>query len=500
MAKHTFGDEMKAKFRPDEALLDEQVDAALAGVDVDELYAKDRVAPIGGPSAAAAGHKQARRGRVVSVNKDDAFVDFGGKSQGVCSMLQFDAEPKVGEEYDFIVQRYDEAEGLLILARKGATATSVSWDNLEVGQLVEATVTGVNKGGLELEVKGMRAFMPAGQAALYHVPNLEEFIGQKMTAEVTQFEPSQKNMVLSRRNVLEREREEQKTNLMKELQEGQIRRGTVRNVMDFGAFVDLGGVDGLLHVSEMTFRRGRQNAAEFVKVGDVLDVKVTRIDKDTGKLSLSLKQALGTDPWADAATKYAPGTEVTGRVVKVESFGAFIEVGEGFEGLLPVSEMSYQRIRHPSDLVKEGDTVRLVVLSIDPPQRRVSFSLKQAGPDPWKTVGERYAVGMTVEATVTRLTDFGAFVELEPGLEGLCHISELSNQRVRSPGDVVKEGQAVSVRILEIDADGRRVSLSMRTSGPKAPPKGSAAAVPAVAAVPVGARKKRPQLRGGLEF
>jgi ribosomal protein S1 len=186
--------------------------------------------------------------------------------------------------------------------------------------------------------------------------------------------------------------------------------------------------------------------------------------------------------------------------VKVESFGAFIEVGEGFEGLLPVSEMSYQRIRHPSDLVKEGDTVRLVVLSIDPPQRRVSFSLKQAGPDPWKTVGERYAVGMTVEATVTRLTDFGAFVELEPGLEGLCHISELSNQRVRSPGDVVKEGQAVSVRILEIDADGRRVSLSMRTSGPKAPPKGSAAAVPAVAAVPVGARKKRPQLRGGLEF
>jgi len=499
MAKHTFGDEIKAKFRPEDAALDEAVDAALAGVDVDELYAQDRQAPASGPAVASAGGKQVRRGRIVSVNKEDAFVDFGGKSQGICSMLQFEAEPKVGEEYDFIVQRYDEAEGLLILARKGAAATNVSWDNLEVGQLVDATVTGVNKGGLELDVKGMRAFMPAGQAALFHVPNLEEFVGQKMQAEVTQFEPSQRNMVLSRRNVLEREREEAKTKLMAELEEGQIRRGTVRNVMDFGAFVDLGGVDGLLHVSEMTFRRGRQNATEFVKVGDVLDVKVTRIDKETGKLSLSLKQALGTDPWADAGTKYAPGTEVTGRVVKVESFGAFIEVGEGFEGLLPVSEMSYQRIRHPSDVVKEGDTVRLVVLSIDPAQRRVSFSLKQAGPDPWKTVGERYAQGMTVEATVTRLADFGAFVELEPGLEGLVHVSELSNQRVRTPGDVVKEGQTVAVRVLEVDAEGRRLSLSMRSSGGKAAASVSAATVPAAPAAPLVA-KKRPKLRGGLEF
>ncbi len=507
MAKHTFGDESKAKFRPEDADLDQAVDAALAGVDVDELYAQDRTPPAAAPTTVATSNgKQVRRGRVTAMNKDDAFVDFGGKSQGICSMLQFEAEPKVGEEYDFIVQRYDAAEGMLILARKGATATNVSWDNLEVGQLVEATVTGVNKGGLELDVKGMRAFMPAGQAAIYHVPNLEEFVGQKFQAEVTQFEPSQKNMVLSRRNVLEREREELKTKLMTELEEGQIRRGTVRSVMDFGAFVDLGGVDGLLHVSEMSFRRGRQNANEFVKVGDVLDVKVTRIDKDTGKLSLSLKQALGTDPWADAATKYAPGTEVTGRVVKVESFGAFIEVGEGFEGLLPVSEMSYQRIRHPSDVVKEGDTVRLVVLSIDPAQRRVSFSLKQAGPDPWKTVAERYSQGMTVEATVTRLTDFGAFVELEAGLEGLVHVSELSNQRVRSPGDVVKEGQTVAVRVLDVDAEGRRMSLSMRSSsggaGKQSVGGASGNASTAVVLAPAAplVAKKRPKLRGGLEF
>jgi len=330
---------------------------------------------------------------------------------------------------------------------------------------------------------------------------LSQFIGQKFQAEVTQFEPHAKNLILSRRNVLEREREEQKKKLMLELAEGQIRRGTVRNVMDFGAFVDLGGVDGLLHVSEMTFKRGRHNATEFVKVGDVLDVKVTRIDKETGKLSLSLKQALGTDPWAEAGTKYAVGTEITGRVTKVESFGAFIEVEEGMEGLLPVSEMSWARIRHPSDVVKEGDTCRLVVISIDPAQRRVSFSLKQAGPDPWKTVKDKLAVGMTTTGTITRLADFGAFVELEPGLEGLIHVSELSNQRVRSPGDVVKVGQEVSVRVIDLDAEARRVSLSLRqpsasSGGVKPVAAGAAPATPVAPAK----KKKRTELKGGLDF
>jgi small subunit ribosomal protein S1 len=498
MSKNTFGDEYKAKFRVDEAALNEQVDAALAGVALEELYEKDREGSAQTASPTGTG-KSTRHGRIVSISKDDAFVDFGGKSQGICSMLQFETEPKVGEEYDFTVQKYDESEGLLILTRKGGLASNVSWDNLEVGQVVEGTVTGMNKGGLELEVKSMRAFMPAGQVDIYHVPDLSQFIGQKFQAEVTQFEAHAKNLILSRRNVLEREREEQKKKLMLELAEGQIRRGTVRNVMDFGAFVDLGGVDGLLHVSEMTFKRGRHNATEFVKVGDVLDVKVTRIDKETGKLSLSLKQALGTDPWAEASTKYAVGSEITGRVTKVESFGAFIEIEEGMEGLLPVSEMSYQRIRHPSDVAKEGDTLRLVVISIDPAQRRISFSLKQAGPDPWKTVKDKLAVGMTTTGTVTRLADFGAFVELEPGLEGLVHVSELSNQRVRTPGDVVKVGQEVSVRVLDLDAEARRVSLSMRQQAGAPKTAATATVAAATPAAPV-KKKKRPELRGGLDF
>src|SRR5205085_320367 len=212
----------------------------------------------------------------------------------------------------------------------------------------------------------------------------------------------------------------------------------------------------------------------------------------------SLKQARGIDPWADAETKYAVGTSLTGRVTRVESFGAFVEVEEGLEGLLPVSEMSWQRIRHPSDVVKVGDTIKLVVISIDPAQRRMSFSLKQAGPDPWSTVKDRFAQDMVVNGKVTRVVDFGAFVELEPGLEGLVHISELANQRVRAAGDVVKPGQEVKVRVLEIDKDARRVSLSLKRATEPQAVAATGATAPAPA--PPAKKKKRPELRGGLDF
>jgi small subunit ribosomal protein S1 len=509
-------DELKQKFRPDQTALDQEVDAAMAGLSIDDLYAFDKpqpgaeaaaAGPAGGPAPGHVPQKGFRRGRVISVTKDDAFVDFGGKSQGIVSLMQFlDAPepPKVGDEFDFHVDRYDEREGLLILSRKGATATNVSWENLEIGQVIEGTVTGMNKGGLELEVKNMRAFMPSGQVDLYFQKDISTFIGQRVKAEVTQFDAHAKNLIVSRRNVLEREKEEAKKALMEELAEGQMRRGTVRSVTDFGAFVDLGGVDGLLHVSEMSFRRGR-HPSEFVKVGDVVDVKLVKLDKATGKLSLSLKQAMA-DPWTGAETRYPVGTALTGRVTRVpqEGFGAFVEVEEGLEGLLPVSEMSWQRIRHPNDVVKEGDTHRLVVIAMDPSARKLTFSLKQAGPDPWKDVKDRYAQDMVVSGNVTRVVDFGAFIELEPGLEGLVHISELDAKRVRASSDVVKPGQEVKVRVLEVDPEARRMSLSIRRAAEPAPAPagataGAASAAPATPE-PLKKPKKRPPLKGGLDW
>ena len=492
MANSQPGDEYKQKFRPDsDPNLDKELEAALADVAVDQLYAFDKPRPeSAGQPAAAAQAGGVRRGKVVSVGRDDVFVDLGGKSQGICSLLQFDTV-EIGQEFDFMVDRYDEREGLLILNRKGVVSGNVSWENMEVGQMVEGTVTGMNKGGLELDIKGMRAFMPSGQVDLYFQKDISTFLNQKMTVEVMQFDRQAKNLVVSRRAVLERQKEEARQTLLAELAEGQTRRGVVRSVTDFGAFVDLGGVDGLLHVSEMSHRRGR-HPSEFVKVGDLIDAKVIKLDKETGKMSLSLKQAM-PDPWANVESRYPVGTTVTGRVTRIESFGAFVEVEEGLEGLLPVSEISWQRIRHPSDVVKEGDTIKLVVISLDPTAKRMSFSLKQAGPDPWSQVKDRYVLDMVVPGKVTRVVDFGAFVELEAGLEGLVHISELADNRVRAASDVVKPGQEVQVRVLEIDKDARRISLSIRRATEPAAPAPAPVAAPAK-------KKKKPELRGGLDW
>ncbi|WP_428940415.1 S1 RNA-binding domain-containing protein [Fontivita pretiosa] len=492
-------DEYKQKFRPQDAKLEQEVDAALAGVSLEELYSTASPQPAAPepPATQTPGAlKGTRRGRIISVDpaKDEVFVDLGGKSQGVAAYSQFETEPHVGDELEFDIERYDAREGLLILTRKGAAATNVTWETLQVGQIVEGIVTGMNKGGLELQVRNMRAFMPAGQVDLYYNKDISIYLGQRLKAEVTQFDAASKNLIVSRRSVLEREKEEARQKMLQEIEVGQTRRGTVRSLTDFGAFVDLGGLDGLLHVSEMTWRRGVK-PGDIVKVGDVVDVKIIKFDRETGKLSLSLKQTMA-DPWTSAAERYAVGTEVTGRVSKVESFGAFIEVEEGIEGLLPVSEISYTRIKHPSDVVKEGDTLRLVVISVDPVNKKLSFSLKQAGPDPWKTVAERYPKDSVTTGKVTRTVDFGAFVELETGVEGLVHISELAEHRVKSVNDVVRQGQTVKVRVLDVDPKARRISLSIRRA------EEPAAAAPAAAPAPAPAKKakKKQQLRGGLDW
>ncbi len=269
-------------------------------------------------------------------------------------------------------------------------------------------------------------------------------------------------------------------------------RGTVRKLTDFGAFVDLGGADGLLHVSEMTYNR-HVKPGDIVKEGDQVDVKVIKFDTQTGKISLSLKQLM-RDPWADAGDKYAVGTMITARVVKLENFGAFLEVEEGMEGLLPISEMSWSRIRHPSEVVAVNDTTRVVVIGLDTQAKKLTFSLKQAGGDPFKEAEGRYARGSVTEGTVTRVADFGAFVELEPGLEGLVHISELDHKRVNKPTDVVRPGQQVKVRVLELDAEKRRIALSIKQAD-------AGYAMPEPATIETRPSKPRKtKLRGGLEF
>jgi len=482
-------DVYREKFRPEtDPALEQEASAALEGISLESLGGADQAQPAG-----ALRMRGTCRGRIIRVGKEEVFVDLGGKAQGVAPLVQFEEIPQVGQEMEFHIDRYEPRDGLVLLNRKGAVAANVTWDNLEVGQVVEGIVTGMNKGGLEVQVRQMRAFMPAGQVDIVFHKDISIFIGQRVTGEVTHFDRERKNLIISRRNVLERQREEARRKLLEDLGEGQIRRGTVRNVTEYGAFVDLGGVDGLVHISEISHKRIK-HAGEVLKVGDMVDVKILKIDPETGRIALSLKQATA-DPWTDAATRYPVGAAVTARVARIEGFGAFLEIEEGVEGLLPISEISWQRIKHPSEVLHEGDTIKVVVLSVDPVQRRMSFSLKQAGGDPWATIDQRFARDMVVSGRVTRTADFGAFVELEPGLEGLVHISELANRRVAAVEDVVKPGADVRVRILDIDRDKRRISLSIRRAEePAAGPTAPGATQPPKKAKP------RPQLRGGLEF
>lgn len=500
MSQSQPNDPLKETFRPEtDPALDQQVDAALEGADLDHVYGFDK------PEAQQPGAVVAdpdldlerpgmRPGLItkVDIGRGEVFVHLGGKDQGMVPLIQYEQPPHVGAQEMFYVDRFDERESMFQLSRRGAVSTA-AWDTVQIGQTLEGSVTGLNKGGLEMQIGQLRAFMPAGQVDLVYHKDISLFLGQKLQVEVTQVDRKARNLIVSRRRVLEREKEEAKGKLMQELEVGQQRRGTIRSVTDYGAFVDLGGADGLLHVTEMTHRRGVK-PADIVKVGDVVDVKIIKFDKDTGKLSLSLKATM-PDPWLGAETRYATGTPVTGRVVKVESFGAFIEVEEGIEGLLPISEMSWQRLRNAREIAKEGDTLRLVVIALDVNAKKITFSLKQAAPDPWSDAPNKFSRGSVIEGTVLRTAEFGAFVEIEKGVEGLVHISELADHRVKTVSDVVKPGDRVQVRVLEVDPENRRLSLSIRRSKEPATPEPAAAAP----AAPVKKKSNR-VLRGGLEF
>jgi len=410
------------------------------------------------------------RGRVVQVRDGEVLVDVGYKSEGTISLEEFrsGARPNVGDEIEVYLEAMEDAEGLIVLSKEKADKIKV-WDIVsqayEKGTPVEGRVVEVVKGGLAVDI-GVRAFLPGSQVDLRPVKNLASLLGQQIRAKVIKLNRRRGNVVLSRRTVLEEEREGRRKHTLAILQEGMALTGTVKNLTDYGAFIDLGGIDGLLHVTDMSWGR-IGHPSEIFKVGDQVEVVVLHFDRDTGRVSLGYKQK-SSDPWADVDAKYPAGAKATGRVVSLTNYGAFVELEPGVEGLVHISEMSWtRRVRHPSKLVNVGDQVEVVVLDVNKATKRISLGMKQIEPDPWATIDERYSPGLRVQGKVRNLTDFGAFVELEPGVDGLLHISDMSwTRNVAHPSEILKKGQAIETMVLSVDKDAKRISLGLKQIQP----------------------------------
>ena len=470
MTQGSASDSAKQSSATDDALLQREIDDALGGQSVEQIMADADSAAEDPPAPQEASreahtefHTEMRRGRIAAIRGEDVFVNLPGEDsrlQGVVPLAQFDRAPRLGSIMDFVVDHVDEKQGLIYLSREGAVSRA-TWEQLQRGAIVDARVIGTNKGGLDLEmVGGIRAFMPASLIDLHHVNQLESFIGQKLEGMVQEIDRKSKKVVLSRRHVLEHRREQAKATLLTKLEVGNVVEGKVSNVVDFGAFVDLGGVDGLVHVSDLSYEHVK-HPKDVVKTGDSIKVKVLKIDPENDRISLGLKQ-VAPDPWENITDKYPTGRQCEARVTRLAKFGAFIELEAGIEGLLPISEMSWSRVGQAQDVVKQGDTVRVAVIGVDPKRHRISLSLKQVQGDPWMGAERKYEKDSQHEGKVISVTDFGAFVELEPGVEGLVHISELADHHVKTVDSVVKVGDTRSFRVLEVDEDQHKVRLSLK--------------------------------------
>ncbi len=482
---------MAASVNDADSELDRAVDEAMTGVDQEAASAPAASDPTG--EGAPAG--ELVQARIANIGSEDVLVDFGAKMLGVLSRSEFqsDAHYAVGDTIEVLVLGEDKAGGLINVSHKKAKQQKIL-RTMEVGMILEGPVTGMNRGGLEIMIEGLRAFIPASQVELGFRKDISDLIGKTIQAEVTKFDLAEENIVLSRRRILEREDKSRKEKAFEELQVGETRKGKVKTLMDFGAFVDIGGVDGLLHISDMSW--GRINKPdEVVSVGDEVEVKVTKINKEKGKVSLSLKQ-LKAHPWEKAGEKYPEGTKISGRVVRLTNFGAFVELEPGLDALLPISEMSWtKRVRAPKEIVNEGDVIEAKVLSCEPEKQRISISLKALSDDPWSAVASKYPVDTKVKGKVVRTTDFGAFVNLEDGVDALIHISELSDRRVNRVEDVVKVGAEVEARVVKIDTENNRIGLSLKEPPPEPTPEELAAIAQERAAAEKRRNKKR---RGGL--
>lgn len=501
------------RYRPADNLdpdLQRELDEALGDMSLEQIIASEQVGDKDAKGNAPRGTgKGVRKGHVVAVQGENIFVDMGGKSQGVLSASQFDENtpyPNVGDVIEVTIEGYNNAEGLLVLSRQGAVMAA-AWETLDEGQIVDARVTGHNKGGLECVIGGIQAFMPISQIELYRVEDISPYVGQKFRCQVIEVDPEDRRVIISRRAILELEAAQEKEKAWETIAEGQEVDGIVRNIMPYGAFVTIGpNMDGLLHVGDMAYTRV-EDPKTIVAEGQKVRLKVLKVDRETRKISLGLKQCM-PDPWTSVAVKYLVNDVVTGKITRLADFGAFVELEAGVEGLVPVSEITFERrINHPQDVLSANQMIRVRVMSVDAEKKRISLSLKRVGDDPWTGASARWPADSVVTGVVKRIAEFGAFVELTPGVEGLVHISELSTTHVKRVQDVVKEGQSVQAKVISVDEDARRISLSVKqaqsmmfTASAAEIASASAGTVTVASAEPAATAKKRKKpLKGGLE-
>jgi small subunit ribosomal protein S1 len=407
------------------------------------------------------------QGTVMKIQGNSVILDVGFKSEGAVSLEEF-TDPddiSVGDKVDVYLENLEDQEGVIVFSKKKADFLKV-WDLIKQSYDNDEPIDGIIsrkiKGGMVVSVLGVDAFLPGSQIDLRRVNDLDSMIGESYSFKIIKLNKRRRNVVVSRRIILEEKRETQRKKLLDEIEVGQKREGEVKNITDFGAFIDLGGVDGLLHITDMSWGR-ISHPSELVTIGDKLEVKVLDIDIERGRISLGLKQ-LFPYPWENIEEKYPVGKKVRGKVVSLTNYGAFIELEKGVEGLVHVSEMSWTRhIRHPSKILAIGDIVEAVVLSVDAQAEKISLGIKQIESDPWLSLTEKYPTGTHLEGKVRNLTSFGAFVEIEEGIDGLVHVSDMSwTRRIMHPSEVLKKGDKVEVVVLNIDIDNRRISLGLK--------------------------------------
>ena len=409
---------------------------------------------------------QLLKGKIVEISKEFAVVDVGLKSEGLVPLEEFAnaKELYLGKEVEVLLDKTEGSDGQIVLSIEKARKLR-RWEdileNCKEGSIVKGIITKKVKGGLVVDI-GMEAFLPGSQIDNKRIKNLDEFIGKTCDFKILKINIERKNIVVSRRELLEAERATKKTELLDHIQVGDIKKGVVKNITDFGVFLDLDGIDGLLHITDMTWKRIR-HPSEMIKIGDELNVMILSIDKEKGRVALGLKQQ-EENPWEEVEKKYLPGTKVKGKITNLVSYGAFIEIEQGVEGLIHVSEMSWTKnVTDPSEVVNIGDEVEAIVLSIQKDEGKISLGMKQTERNPWEDVERKYPVGKVVQAEIRNLTNYGAFVELEPGVDGLIHISDLSwTKKVSHPSEVLKKGDKIESIVLSVDKESKKITLGIK--------------------------------------